>query len=358
MPEHTTGVVTARDGLVIAKKREELLERIKIFIDPNKTDDQVRTHFFGNKKAGKYLPGDSRGWSLSTARKKISGFNHEDNIQKIAYRPFDTQYIYYVPEMVDWGRDKLMYHLLAGDNYALVIPRQAATDNWSHVQITRYMADNRVHYSNKGIPIECPLYLYAPGFDGGLTRHPNLNGDIVKTLATSIGMRFVPEKSAETNTICPIDILDYIYAVLFSEKYRQAYLDFLKFDFPRIPYPQSADYFWTMVSYGTKLRELHLSEDDYFDSQYSYQGHEECIVDRPTYQDGTVYLNKNGDKIINVPENIWNMYFGGYQPLQKWLKDRKGDALSQSDIRHFQSTISILVVTEELMHQIDDSIIF
>lgn len=358
MPEHTTGVVTARDGLVIAKKREELLERIKIFTDPNKTDDQVRTHFFGNKKAGKYLPGDSRGWSLSTARKKISGFNHEDNIQKIAYRPFDTQYIYYVPEMVDWGRDKLMYHLLAGDNYALVIPRQAATDNWSHVQITRYMADNRVHYSNKGIPIECPLYLYAPGFDGGLTRHPNLNGDIVKTLATSIGMRFVPEKSAETNTICPIDILDYIYAVLFSEKYRQAYLDFLKFDFPRIPYPQSADYFWTMVSYGTKLRELHLSEDDYFDSQYSYQGHEECIVDRPTYQDGTVYLNKNGDKIINVPENIWNMYFGGYQPLQKWLKDRKGDALSQSDIRHFQSTISILVVTEELMHQIDDSIIF
>lgn len=358
MPEHTTGVVTARDGLVIAKKREELLDRIKIFTDPNKTDDQVRTHFFGNKKAGKYLPGDSRGWNLSTARKKISGFNHEDNIQKIAYRPFDTQYIYYVPEMVDWGRDKLMYHLLAGDNYALVIPRQAATDNWSHVQITRYMADNRVHYSNKGIPIECPLYLYAPGFDGRLTRHPNLNSDIVKALATSIGMRFVPEKSAEANTICPIDILDYIYAVLFSEKYRQAYLDFLKFDFPRIPYPQSADYFWTMVSYGTKLRKLHLSEDDYFDSQYSYQGHEECVVDRPTYQDGTVYLNKNGDKIINVPENIWNMYFGGYQPLQKWLKDRKGDALSQSDIRHFQCIISILAVTEELMHQIDDSIIF
>lgn len=358
MPEHTTGVVTARDGLVIAKRPEVLLERIKIFTDPNKTDDQVRTYFFGNKKAGKYLPGDSRGWSLSTARKKIIGFNHINNIQKIAYRPFDIQYIYYVPEMVDWGRDKLMYHLLAGDNYALVIPRQAATDNWSHVQVTKYMADNRVHYSNKGIPIECPLYLYSPGFDGRLTRHPNLNNGIVTKLASSIGMHFVPEKSPDANTICPVDILDYIYAVLFSEKYRKAYLDFLKFDFPRIPFPQSADYFWQMVSYGSKLRELHLSEEDRFDTQYSYQGREECTVDRPTYQDGIIYFNRNGDKISNVPEIIWNMYFGGYQPLQKWLKDRKGDVLTQSDIRHFQSIITTLVATDEIMHQIDNIIIF
>ena len=358
MPEHTTGVVTARDGLVVAKKPEELLDRINFFTDPDKTDDQVRAHFFGNKKAGKYLPGDSRGWSLSSAREKIKDFNHEANIQKIAYRPFDTRYIYYVPEMVDWGRDKLMYNLLAGDNYALVIPRQAATDNWSHVQITKYMADNRIHYSNKGIPIECPLYLYAPGYDGQLTRHPNLNDAIINKLTTSIGMRFVSEKSNEENTVCPLDILDYIYAVLFSRKYRQAYLDFLKFDFPRVPYPQSADYFWTMVFYGAKLRELHVSEDDLIDSKYSYKGHTECVVDRPTYQDGIVHFNKKGDMVINVPENIWNMYFGGYQPLQKWLKDRKGNILTQSDIRHFISIITTLTATEEIMKQIDDYIVF
>ncbi|MDD3339793.1 MAG: DNA methyltransferase [Lachnospiraceae bacterium] len=358
MPEHTTGVVTARDGLVIAKSPQELMNRIKIFTDPGNTDDEVRTHFFGNKKSGKYLPGDSRGWSLSLARKKIQNFVHEDKIQKIAYRPFDTQYIYYAPEMVDWGRDKLMYHLLAGDNYALVVPRQAATDNWSHVQVTKYMADNRVHYSNKGIPIECPLYLYAPGFDGHLTRRPNMSANIVNRLATSIGMRFVPEKTDENNTICPIDVLDYIYAVLFSEKYRKAYLDFLKFDFPRIPYPQSSDYFWTMVEYGKQLRELHLSEDDKFDTLYTYQGNSECIVDRPFFKNNTVSFNKNGDSIKNVPERIWNMYFGGYQPLQKWLKDRKGDTLTQVEIQHFQSIITTLVATEKLMQQIDEIIVF
>lgn len=358
MPEHTTGIVTARDGLVIAKKPQELIDRIKTFTDPTKTDDEIRTYFFGNKKSGKYLPGDSRGWSLSNARKKIKDFDHKSKIKKIAYRPFDTQYIYYAPEMVDWGRDKLMYHLLAGDNYALVIPRQAATDNWSHVQVTKYMADNRVHYSNKGIPIECPLYLYYPGFDGQLTRRPNMSTSIVNKLAASIGMKFVPEKTNEENTICPIDILDYIYAVLFSEKYRKTYLDFLKFDFPRIPYPQSSNYFWTMVEYGKQLRELHLSEDDSFDTLYSYHGKPECIVDRPFFQNGIISFNRNGDAVENVPEHIWNMYFGGYQPLQKWLKDRKGDTLTATEIRHYQSIITTLVATEKLMRQIDEVIVF
>ena len=218
--------------------------------------------------------------------------------------------------------------------------------------------EDPVIHSNKGIPIECPLYLYSQGFDGRLTRYPNLNNSIVTKLASSIGLRFVPEKSSDVDTICPVDILDYIYAVLFSKKYRKAYLDFLKFDFPRIPFPQSADYFWAMVFYGSKLRELHLSEDDRFDAQYSYQGCEECIVDRPTYRDETVYFNKSGDRILNVPESIWNMYFGGYQPLQKWLKDRKGDVLNSNDIRHFQSIISTLVTTDEIMQQIDEVIIF
>lgn len=62
--------------------------------------------------------------------------------------------------------------------------------------------------------------------------------------------------------------------------------------------------------------------------------------------------------VINVPENIWNMYFGGYQPLQKWLKDRKGNILTQSDIRHFISIITTLTATEEIMKQIDDYIVF
>lgn len=191
MPQHTTGVVTARDGLVISPSKTELLERIHLFTDMSKSDDEIRLSFFGGKKAGKYLPGDSRGWSLSLARKKIRNLNHEEMIQKISYRPFDTQYIYYSPDMVDWGRENLMRNMLIGDNWGLVIPRQAATDNWSHVQITKYMADNRIHYSNKGIPIECPLYLYESDYRGATTKVPNLSTKIVKTISAVLGLSFV-----------------------------------------------------------------------------------------------------------------------------------------------------------------------
>lgn len=357
MPEHTTGVVTARDGLVIAKTSQELLDRINIFTDKTKSDEEIRTLFFGNKKAGKYLPGDSRGWSLSKARFAIQNFDHKSVIKKIAYRPFDTQYIYYTPEMVDWGRDKLMFHLIAGDNIALVIPRQAATDNWSHVQITRYMADNRIHYSNKGIPIECPLYLYSLNYDGTLIRKPNLDKNIIQNFEKHLGIQFVSERSSNENIFCPVDVLDYIYAVLFSERYRKAYLEFLKFDFPKIPYPDSYSYFVKMASLGAKLRDLHTSEDDNFDSKYEYYGNNSsCIVDRPSFSQESIHFNKTGDKITNVPEGIWNMYFGGYQPLQKWLKDRKGCALAKADIRHYQSIITTLAETRSIMTEIDSTI--
>jgi len=36
----------------------------------------------------------------------------------------------------------------------------------------------------------------------------------------------------------------------------------------------------------------------------------------------------------------WEFYIGGYQPAQKWLKDRKGRELSYDDIQHYQKIIS------------------
>ena len=354
MPVHTTGVVTARDGLVINASKEELLNRIKIFVSDNKTDNEVREYFFGNKKAGKYLPGDSRGWSLSKARKDIKENDHIKKIQRIEYRPFDVQYIYYDPKMVDWGRDSLMYHFLVGFNYGLIVPRQAATDNWSHVQITRYMADNRVHYSNKGIPIECPLFLYSQQF-GKLVRTPNLNITIINKFADIIQRQYNPDTIGSGNADCftPLDILDYIYAVLHSNRYRNEYIEFLKYDFPRVPFPVCADYFDKFCTFGEQLRKLHTDENDLFDESYHYTGTETPLVQKPKYQKGVIQLNSENDYIENVPEEIWNMYFGGYQPLQKWLKDRRNQHLNIKDIHHYLHMITVLRKTMDIMSEID-----
>ena len=56
---------------------------------------------------------------------------------------------------------------------------------------------------------------------------------------------------------------------------------------------------------------------------------------------------------MNVPQEVWEYYIGGYQPAQKWLKDRKGRVLSFEDIEHYQKIITVLKMTIELQAQID-----
>lgn len=54
-----------------------------------------------------------------------------------------------------------------------------------------------------------------------------------------------------------------------------------------------------------------------------------------------------------VPETAWNFYIGGYQPAQKWLKDRKDRALGYEDILHYQRIVVALTETERIMAEID-----
>lgn len=356
MPVNTSGIVTSRDNLVIDKNRERLIERIKLFQNPNLSDDFVREKLFGNKQ-GRRLAGDTADWNMSKARKESFFDNIESMVKKIEYRPFDTQYIYYNPKLIDRDRATVMCHFLKGKNYGLIIPRQAATDNWSHAQITRYMADNRVHYSNKGIPIECPLYTYEEIF-GKIDRRPNLNMEIIDRLCESLGMSYVPDRDDESSEfVTPVNLMDYIYAVLYSNKYRQRYLEFLKYDFPRIPYPNKKKYYIKMASFGERLRMLHTDESNDYDQSYGYMGNDSPLIQKPKFKNNTVFINSDGDSFRNIPEDIWNMYFGGYQPLQKWLKDRKNQYITAEEVAHYLHIVSVLSKTKLIMDQIDNAIL-
>lgn len=150
----------------------------------------------------------------------------------------------------------------------------------------------------------------------------------------------------------PIDLLDYIYAVLHSPNYRERYKEFLKIDFPRVPYP-TIDTFWQLVELGSQLRQIHLLESPVVTNYItSYPIDGDNIVDKPSYKDGKVYINKE-QYFDNVPEDAWNFYIGGYQPAQKWLKDRKGRELGFEDILHYQKIIVALTETDRLMREID-----
>ena len=101
------------------------------------------------------------------------------------------------------------------------------------------------------------------------------NSEIGIQIGKSLGLTCIPENEAEGNvcmannaevrpefkqSFAPIDLLDYIYAVLHSPKYREKYKEFLKIDFPRVPFPADAVEFWKLVEVGGELRQLHLLE--------------------------------------------------------------------------------------------------
>jgi len=154
--------------------------------------------------------------------------------------------------------------------------------------------------------------------------------------------------------------LDYIYAVLHSPTYREQYKEFLKIDFPRVPYPKDPDTFWQLVQLGGELRQIHLfkcSRVEHLITQYPMDG--DNVVDKPRFDFaqrsegvGNVFINDR-QYFDNVPQVAWEFYIGGYQPAQKWLKDRKGRKLEFDDILHYQKIIVALSETDRLIKEID-----
>ena len=380
---NVTGIVTARDHLVIDDNYSTLLNRIVKFSNSEFTDEQTRAHFFGNKKDGKYLAGDSRGWSLIHARKKIADNSHPEFIKKVSYRPFDDRFVYYTPDMVDWGREKYMQHFTKGQNIGLVIPKINKEDNCFFISNKIIAHKLCSAYDSNSI---FPLYLYPENnnqqtLDGSGGRVPNLNMEIVNEIVTKLGIPFVTEKdltgfenlSGLPKNVAPIDILDYIYAVLHSPTYRETYKEFLKIDFPRVPYPspltpkggieETQEKFWKLVKLGGELRQIHLLESstvEKYITQYPNDGNN--VVGKIHFENNRVYINYDKASPLgieglqyfaNVPEVAWNFYIGGYQPAQKWLKDRKDRELSTDDIFHYQKIIVALSETDRIMKEID-----
>jgi predicted helicase len=205
---------------------------------------------------------DSRDWTYPTAKKDaIDNFN-DTNLKRFDYRPFDSRFTLYSGRsrgLYSSPQPKIMQHLFLGNNFGLSLCKQfKAGDTYQHIFITNKAIESSF-VSNKTSEITSilPLYLY-PEINGQQTigqsteRTPNLNTEIVKQIAEKLGLTFTSEKETTKDTFAPIDILDYIYAVLHSPTYREKYKEFLKIDFPRVPYPKDKDTFWQLVKLAEK----------------------------------------------------------------------------------------------------------
>jgi len=280
------------------------------------------------------------------------------------YRPFDRRYIYYDKDLLRRPFYEIMKHFMNehADNIALCTCRQQKAFDFQHILVSNAITERcYVSLQTGEVSYVFPLYLYKENM-GQEERIVNFNKDLYDSIAKGLNYLpcyddnvFVDPTSDYNGVLYPQDLFDYIYAVLYSPSYRERYKEFLKIDFPRIPYPTDWEKFRDLAEKGEELRQLHLMEDLPNSTGVTFPQAGTLQVDCYRWEQNRVYIN-NEQYFEGVPESAWNFYIGGYQPAQKWLKDRKGLTLSFEDVKHYQRIIYVLQQTERLMQEIDEII--
>ena len=341
-----SGVKTERDRVAISFSTKELCQIKKDMVELGAEEVREKYH----------LPADSRDWKVALAKKDVQENKHV--LTSISYRPFDIRKTLYTGKtkgFMSYPRHKTMRHMLAGENYALITSRQFG----GRKHFICFLANTLVEISSQPYAPYCvhPLYLYPDEkqktIGGEVARKPNLNADIVQQIAEKLGLRFTPEKTNDANTFAPLDILDYIYATLHSPTYRKKFREFLKIDFPRVPYLRDKKQFRQLAKLGAELRALHLMESEKLNTLITtYPEPGDKTVTTVKFESGKARINAT-QYFGDVPPAAWAFYIGGYQPAQKYLKDRKNRALTPDEIHHYQRMIVALSETAKLMAQID-----
>jgi predicted helicase len=351
------GITTSRDDFATDLSKERLIERVKDFCAKDLSTPDFQT---------RYALKENYAWKIGEQR-RISPQFDERLVAQIYYRPFEMRYIYYQDNLVFRMRQSTMRQFLGNENLGLTIGAQCA-DDWRYVLATKAMTDfNLTGTAGKfGSGFLFPLYRYPDSTKQTSTLaqavQPSLDAKLVEQLAKGVGLTytFKPEALYAHGTgkeLTPLDVLDYCYAVLHSPAYRAKYKEFLKSDFPRIPFPTDAKKFRALVQLGAKLRQLHLLEWEGIDryiTKYPVGGNNAVNkkMGKGDFTDGKVWINDT-QHFANVPDVAWNFYIGGYQPAQKWLKDRHGRTLTFDDIRHYQRMIVALNETAKVMVEVD-----
>ena len=347
------GICSKRDKIAFQDNKEELIKVLNDF--KSLPENEIKEKY--------KITSESRDQKVAYAKANIERYGvSEELIHPILYRPFDIKWTYFTnmsKGFIAFPVYDLMKHLAKGGNIALV-----ANSSIKDEQMTRYFVSNSItdlhilETANANAKI-FPLYIYQENM-GSEERIVNFNKDLYEEIAKRLNYLpcyddnvLVDPTSEYDGVLYPQDLFDYIYAVLHSPSYRERYKEFLKIDFPRIPYPTDWERFRDLVEKGEELRHLHLMEDLPNTTGVSYPISGSHGVDFCQWDNNRVYINSD-QYFDGVPESAWNFYIGGYQPAQKWLKDRKGRSLDFNDIIHYGKIIYVLNQTGRIMKEIDE----
>ncbi|MCD6101244.1 MAG: DNA methyltransferase, partial [Candidatus Marinimicrobia bacterium] len=332
----TAGLETGRDSALIHFDKGSLIPIMKAIANQNISDKEIET-LYGIR--------DTSGWNFTLRRKLLlkEGFD-ESNIKPVLYRPFDVRYTYY-HSFLRRPQENVMRHMLAGENLGLLTVRQFNTPSFAHALCTDIIAERcSVSIRTRELAYLFPLYLYhisdeeRLALHGDVEREPNLNPEFVRQIEQIVG-KTTPER-----------IFYYIYAVLYCPTYRERYQEFLRIDFPKIPLPPSAEAFEKFAEIGHRLVELHLLRAPELSNPVAkFHGEGDCVVQKIKYdpQKRRVWINKT-QYFSPVEPEWWEYHIGGYQVLEKWLKDRRRRRLSLEESQTYCKIITAIEKTVEL----------
>lgn len=246
-------------------------------------------------------------------------------------------------------------------NIGLTVGRQGQVvgleHSWNLIFLSENMIDFNLYYRGGGLLL--PLYVYPDDEKNAKTgstmmmvfesvktygKKPNIAPIVLKTLETTFKKKSTPE-----------DILYYIYGVFYSNIYRETYAEFLRIDFPRVPFTANYELFKEIGKLGKELVGLHLLKSPALDNPIAkYQGAgDNDRIEKVTYNDDERRIYVNKEKYFEgIKPDVWNYHIGGYQVLQKYIKDRKGRIMD--DAPRYCRIITALSKTIEIQETIDE----
>lgn len=387
------GITAGRDDFCLSKNDNinslnELKDNIKKFMELE-IEDARKEFNLGN---------DTRDWKIKYAQDELKRTNNlEKNYMIINYRPFDFRWTYYTGKSKGFHcmpRREIMQHFMQDEitrgfnplhanrnetqgakatllsensNIALNVARQSKiVGSWQYCFITNGLVDlSFMGGGNTGAGYIFPLYIYDTENVRKILREENeeVGGmfEDIKHFENKVRIenftpkfrKFINEKYGE---IKPEEILGYIYAILFHKEYRKKYLDFLKIDFPKIPFVESKDYFLKFAKLGEELYNLHLGnlkiQKEVGEPMFKDNKNKNEKIVKAIYNENEKDLFVNESLYFkNVDKEVWEYKIGGYQVLDKYLKSHKNENI---DYEHFENVIKILTHSIEIEAEISE----
>lgn len=329
MPTNVLGFQTHRDDFAISFDQAEMRRKLRELADPTLSNDELFQRY-GLKS--------NRDWSLDQSRTAARKLRKAE-LREVSYRPFDTRWCEFSTVTMDYPRRELLEHVAGRDNLVLGVGRfgNAIPERpWEIVTISAYPTDANI-FRRGGVNL-FPLRRFDP--DRSLE---NLAPDFRAFLDARYDQHYSPE-----------EILGYIYAVLHAPAYRSRYAEFLRIDFPRIPFPESSEDFEALSQFGWALVQAHLLRDMPRGQRARYHGKGDHTVEFVRYApaEQAIAINET-QRFKPVPEDVWNFHIGGYQVIDKYLKSRKGRVLTLDEIDHVGAIADSLAFTIAQMERID-----